>query len=111
MPYPFLVNENNEYVGFMMLSYCKADPQQSEQKNAYCIWRFMIDRQYQGKGFAKSAVKEAIELAKSGFAGQADTIVLFVEPDNQVAIKLYESVGFIKTNEVIDGETKYERSL
>jgi diamine N-acetyltransferase len=94
-----------------MLSFCKADPQLSEQKNAYCIWRIMIDKQFQGKGYGRTAVKLAIELAESGFAGQADTIVLFVEPANHIAVQLYESFGFTKTNEVIDGQIKYERSL
>lgn len=94
-----------------MLTYCKADPQQPDHKKAYCIWRFMIDKPFQGKGYGKSAVKEAIEISRSGFAGQADEIVLFVEPHNHVAVKLYESFGFSKTNEVIDGQTKYVRKL
>ena len=111
IPFPFLVKENDDYVGFLMLSYCKSDSQQPEQNNAYCIWRIMIDKQFQGKGYGRSAVNEAIELAQKGFAGQADMIVLFVEPENHVAIKLYESCGFSKTNEVIDGQTKYERRL
>lgn len=75
IPYPYLIKEGDAYVGFIMLSYCKADPNYPEYKNA------------------------------------ADSIVLFVEPDNEAAIRLYESCGFTKTNEQIDGEIKYIREL
>ncbi len=111
IPLPFLVKVGNEFVGFMILSYCRADSTQPEQKDAYCIWRVMIDKQFQGKGYGKRAVNEAIELAKGGLAGRADSIVLFVEPENHAAIKLYKSCGFSETNESIDGQIKYVREL
>jgi len=112
-PLNFLVHKpsGNEYVGFLMLAYCKADPKQQEQKNAYCIWRFMIDEAFQKRGYGRRAVNEAIRMAKNQFAGEADTIVLFVEPDNVSAIQLYESCGFKKTDEIMNGEIKYERRL
>ena len=49
IPLPYVIKNDDEIIGFIMLSYCKADPNEPTQKNGYCVWRFMIDKQHQGK--------------------------------------------------------------
>lgn len=46
--FPFAIYDDNTMVGFIMLGYY-------EIKNYYTIWRFMIDENYQNKGYEKSA--------------------------------------------------------
>ena len=60
--------------------------------NYYYIWRFMIDKRYQGKGYGKEmlrlAVKYSFEILK------AEKITLGVFENNTSAHGCYKSVGF-----------------
>ncbi|MBD5537931.1 MAG: GNAT family N-acetyltransferase [Lachnospiraceae bacterium] len=48
--FPFAIYANDEMVGFIMLGYY-------EVKGYYTLWKFMIDEQYQNKGYGKKALK------------------------------------------------------
>ena len=60
---------------------------------------FFIDRKHQGKGLGKKAVLHLIDYVKEQFpkAGEIETAVF---PENTVAARLYESVGFKYTGVV-----------
>lgn len=51
-------------IGFIMMAYCKADLSDSTKKNGYCIWRFMIGEQYQGKGYGRTSLIKALDILK-----------------------------------------------
>ncbi|HDR7799986.1 TPA: GNAT family N-acetyltransferase [Bacillus tropicus] len=67
------------------------------------IWldRFMIDQQYQGKGYAKRFLHLLIQFLQQQFT--CGIIYLSLHPDNKHAMGLYESFGF-RLNGDIDDE-------
>lgn len=102
IPMPYAIYHNDIMVGFIMLSYNYANEDNAE--SAYWVWRFMIDRNYQGRGYGKEAIKKAIELIRTFPKGEASMVLLSYEPDNLVAKALYRSVGFVETGDIEDGE-------
>ncbi len=72
-------------------------------KGNYNIWRLMIDKKIQGKGFGKKAIELALEFIYTFPCGTAEYCWLSYESDNDVARQLYKSVGFVETDEK-DGE-------
>lgn len=74
-------------------------------KNTYFIWRFMIDKRYQGKGFGRKAFQLALDFIRTLPAGPSDICWLSYEPENEAAKKLYASFGFVEDPEgYIEGE-------
>ena len=63
-------------------------------KNSYYIWRFMIDKKYQKNGYGKEAPKLALDFIRTSPCGKAEYCWLSYEPENEVARKLYLSLGF-----------------
>ena len=95
--YPFGVYLDNKPIGFIMVgfdAYFLGDEDPNVLKKQYFIWRFMIDKRYQGKGYGKQAFNLAVEFVKTFPAGKADLCWVSYEPANEVAKKLYASCGF-----------------
>lgn len=72
------------------------------------LWfdRFLIDRRYQGKGYARPAARLILGEIKQRYP---DTdIYLSVYEENQLAISLYQSLGFVFTGEL---DTKGEKIM
>lgn len=80
-----------------------------EDTKNYWICRLMIDYTTQGKGYGKEAVQLVIDELKQ--VEDCEMIYLSTEPDNEVAIKLYESFGFQKTGNINDGEAEFVLTL
>lgn len=98
---PYIVAEDGTPVGFVMLY---AD----KKENEYELWRFMIDRRFQGRGFGKTALALAIkECARLG----AKQMELSVGLDNYAAKRLYEAAGFKYSGSVAEGEEYMTLSL
>ena len=85
-----------EMVGF--LAYGR-DPTEEE----FWLYRFMIDRNFQGRGFGRAALLALIEELRRDVAFQRLTVGY--EPDNLPAERLYLSVGFIKGDPAPWGES------
>ena len=85
-------------VGFLMFTYnCPwAVKYYSLPENYYYIWRFMIDKKYQGQGFGKEALRLAIEYIKTFPLGKSEGCWLSYEPENKVARSLYLKLGFVE---------------
>ncbi|WIG23861.1 GNAT family N-acetyltransferase [Bacillus sp. SW7] len=82
-------------VGYAMYGwYC-------EKRKSVWLDRFMIDQQYQGKGYAKRFLRLLIQFLQNKF--ECKTIYLSLHPDNNLAMGLYESFGF-RLNGDIDDE-------
>ncbi|WP_238188547.1 GNAT family N-acetyltransferase [Paenibacillus sp. L3-i20] len=66
------------------------------------IWldRFMIDQGYQGRGYAKRFIRELLDHMQAEYVVQK--INLSLHPDNERAMKLYESFGFRLTGAIDD---------
>lgn len=65
--------------------------------------RFLIDLQYQGKGYARPLLKYMIEYLKNRY--ETHHIYLSIFEDNHVVLNLYETLGFKMTGELdLNGE-------
>ena len=96
---PFGIYNGDEPVGFLMIGYNISDEDIDREKfplliDNYLIWRFMIDKNHQKKGYGREAMKLALEYIRTFPCGKADSCWLSYEPENEVARKLYRSFGF-----------------
>ncbi|PEZ03341.1 spermidine acetyltransferase [Bacillus sp. AFS018417] len=66
------------------------------------VWldRFMIDYNFQGNGYAKQFLRLLITYLQQKY--QCKKIYLSLHPDNNLAMKLYESFGFHLTGDIDD---------
>lgn len=104
--FPFGIYDGDTPVGFLMIGFDVDDYWDDAPeiaKGNYNLWRLMIDRAYQGKGYGKEAVRLALEFIENLPCGTAEYCWLSYESENEVARKLYGSFGFAETGEM-DGE-------
>lgn len=78
-------------IGFILYDYDETFP-------GWSMSRFMIGKQFQGKGYGKQAAIEFIEYFKSKH--NADKLYISVSLENMVARKMYSSIGFTEIKEV-----------
>lgn len=108
MPMPYAIYDEERMIGFIMMAYHKKPERKDEEElfdePIYEIWRLMIDKNEQGKGYGRKAMEKAIEYIRTYPCGVAKKIVLSYEPENIGAKYLYESCGFVNTGDVFDGE-------
>ena len=101
--FPFGIYEDDIPVGFLMVGFdaddCWEDAPSIARGN-YNLWRLMIDKNYQKKGYGKEAVRLALEFIKTFPCGKADFCWLSYEPENEIASRLYHSFGFAETGEM-----------
>lgn len=111
---PFGLYDGSTPVGFLMLSYdaedCWEDAPQIAHGN-YSIWRLMIDKNYQHRGYGKQAMELALDYLRTKPCGEAEYCWLSYEPTNEVARKLYASFGFRETGEYDGDEVIAAREL
>lgn len=93
--YPVAIYKDSIMVGFLMYFY-------DEDFKAYRLRRFMIDKDYQCNGYGKLTLLELKKLIKDNYNGKK--LYTSVKPENSIAKKLYEDVGFEKTGEIRWGE-------
>ncbi|HQY51755.1 MAG TPA: GNAT family N-acetyltransferase [Ignavibacteria bacterium] len=91
---PLAIYNDETMVGFLM--YAK-DP----DDGVYYINRLMIDRKFQGNGFGKQALSELLNLLRDL---KVESVDILHKPDNLKAIKVYESLGFILTEDKVGDE-------
>ena len=100
--FPFGIYNGDEPVGFIMLSYDYVDDIEETpavSHGNYLLWRFMIDKDQQQKGYGREAIKLALDFMRTSPCGKADYCWLSYEPENRVASALYRSVGFVENGE------------
>lgn len=78
-------------VGFVLYDYDDSFP-------GWSMSRFMIGKQFQGKGYGKRAVLAFLDYFKRKH--NADKLYISVSLENTVARKMYASIGFEKIKEV-----------
>lgn len=82
-------------VGFLMLD---DDP----DKREYFLWRLMIDRRFQGLGYARRALELLIAHVKTR-PGAVELKTSYVPGENGPA-RFYQKIGFVETGEILEGE-------
>lgn len=92
---PRAIMAGDHVVGFLMYEAPRDDDEAR-------IYRFMIDREWQGKGYGKAALREV--LREIGGLGHISHISICYEPQNEAARQLYRSAGFVEEGLDEDGE-------
>lgn len=82
---PLAIYNNNKPIGFTMYCLDKDDGE-------YWIYKFMIDKRYQSKGFGKTAFQLLLERIRQDRGH--NKVFLGVHKESIAAIKLYKSFGF-----------------
>ena len=95
---PFAIYEENRLVGFCMLA---VDPEDEDEDDRFFLWRFMIDKNEQGKGCGQAALTEIINYVR-GLG--ADRLLLSTEPENERGLHVYHKAGFRETGCIDGGE-------
>ena len=78
-------------VGFVLYDYDDTFP-------GWSMSRFMIGKQFQGKGYGKRAVVAFLNYFKKKH--NVDKLYISVSLDNAVARKMYSNIGFVEIKEV-----------
>jgi Acetyltransferases len=102
VPIPYAIYSDGVMVGFIMLSYNEVNKDNAE--STYWVWRLMIDKHYQGRGYGKESMIKALNFIRTFPYGKSSAVFLSYEPENMVAKGLYASLGFVKTGKIEDGE-------
>ncbi len=111
---PYGIFDGEDYVGFVMFGYGTTgdDDEPDVADNNYCIWRFMIDKNYQKKGLGKEALDLIIKFLKEEApCGKSKGCWLSYESENIVAKSLYASFGFAENGEMCGDEIVAYRDL
>ena len=82
-------------VGFVMLELNQVKPE-------YYLWRYMIDKMHQGRGYGSKALELVIESVRE--QPDATQLLLSYVPGEGSPAPFYKKLGFIETGEVDDGE-------
>lgn len=110
--FPFGIYNDKKPVGFLMIGYNESDADNDPEAgyvppkvydNNYTIWRLMIDKRYQKRGYGKEAVNLALDFIRTWPSGKAEYCAISYESENVIARKLYLSMGFEENGEM-DGE-------
>ena len=102
---PRAVYAGGRVVGFLMYDAGEPDDEPREA----LIYRFMIDRNHQGKGYGRAALALAIDEIRA--IGGVSKVSISYMPDNPTAKPFYASFGFVEAGVDEDGETIAELTL
>lgn len=95
--FPMGIYDGDTMVGFVMYGY--------EPIADYKLWyveRLMVGEQYQAQGYGRKGMELVIDKIKSETDAQG--LVISYLPDNHVAARLYERLGFVDEGLTIEGE-------
>lgn len=92
---PRAIYNDETMVGFLMYGF-------GDRSQQWWIIRLMIDQQHQGKGYGRAAMRAMIDQLHA--LPNCTQIAISYELENEVVRKLYSSLGFQETGEIINGE-------
>ena len=101
---PLALYAENKPVGFAM--YCL-----NPDDHQYWIYRLMIDRRHQGRGYGREAMMILIDRIRALSDENHNRIYISFEPENLAANSLYESLGFVPDGRIEYGEVVYRLDL
>lgn len=101
------IHAGDELVGFIMLY----DPTltSSPEENQFFLWRLMIDKAFQGRGYGHAAVERLLAHVRTR-PGATELFVSHIESAERLA-RFYSSLGFRYTGKEDEGELVMVRSL
>ena len=99
----YAVYVSGTMVGFIMYGFVKAEDDVYGE-DCYNIWRVMIDKNHQRKGYAKQAVAKVLEEIKTMPYGKVPHVYTSYNPNNTASRNLFASLGFEETGRFDDDE-------
>jgi diamine N-acetyltransferase len=102
---PRAIYAGRRLVGFLMYEIARRRNKHHEAS----IYRFMIDRKYQGKGYGRAALGKALDEIRA--IPHVTKISISYMPDNPVAKLFYATFGFAEVGQDRDGEMLAELDL
>jgi diamine N-acetyltransferase len=95
--FPYGLYLNGEPVGFAMTGL-----NLNHSRFQGLILRLMVDEKHQGRGYGHAAMKVMTEM----FLGdeRVKAVCISYAPENEAARKLYTSLGFVETGEMLESE-------
>lgn len=88
-------------VGFLMI--CDdVPPGDPDMPWRYYLWRMLIDRHHQGRGYGRAALDRLVEYLRT--RPGAEILVASVVPGKRTPLGFYLRYGFEPTGEMFDGE-------
>ena len=99
LPMTYAIYNDDTMIGFAEFYYDISG--EYDNKPCYVINRFMIDRQYQNKGFGRQAMAKLLSYINTYPKGKAEAVYLSYDARNTAAIKLYQSAGFVETGKCV----------
>jgi diamine N-acetyltransferase len=100
--YQFGVYHEDAPIGYVLYG---IDPDTQQ----WWIVRVMIATDQQGKGYGAAVMQQLIAIIKA--KPGCDAIYISFVPENGVARKLYERLGFVDTGKIEDGEAVFRLAL
>lgn len=85
---PLAIFAGEQAVGFVMYEAVNEEGREGEYK----IYRFMVDKAHQGRGFGRKALERTVSAISA--IPDCNRITICYVPGNEVARSFYESVGF-----------------
>jgi diamine N-acetyltransferase len=96
--HPFgIYDDGNNPVGFLMYALNFDHPKQQA-----FIQRLMVDENHQGKGYGRFGMQRMLEIFRDD--DRIHEVGISYEPENEAARKLYASLGFEETGEMVGDE-------
>ncbi len=84
------IYHEEEPVGFIMLDL-------NTSKDEFWVWRFMIDKNHQGKGYGKAAINLAKQVIKEMHPNVTKIFLSYVPKEKDGSDGFYKKLGFIDT--------------
>lgn len=92
---PLAIYSDDTLVGFTLYGY-------DDDDGYHWIARLMIDRRHQRKGYGRAAMEQVIERLRAD--PECPCVQIGWDPENTAAAALYESLGFRRTGQILEGE-------
>ncbi len=105
----FAVYHGDEMVGFAQLTYEKE--YDFDGKPAYELYKLMIDKKHQGKGFGQEALRLLLDYIKTSPYGGAENIYVQWHLENTASERLFTANGFVIVGTDEDGAVTARRKL
>lgn len=101
---PLAIYAEQALVGLLALAY------QADSSDQYWLYHFFIDHQHQSQGYGSAALNALFDLLSVEHP-HCRALQLIVHPENFRAQKLYQRSGFEATDQLIEGELVYRRTI
>jgi len=97
----FGIYDGDTAVGFAMIGHNSQEYKGMPEifRHSYYLWHFMIDSEFQGKGFGRDALNLLLDYVRSFPDGEEDAWSTSYDQRNEAARHLFTSFGFVPNGE------------